>query len=392
LFEAQAADLSDYAAFRRIGSILANDLGQMRVRFQPRQYAVPAAYRDDNSFLWDHGESKGSPAESHELIVPNPSKRPASREDAAPDDARANAPSSEVELGRAAYPEWDHRLSLARADWCTVIEKRPTWQVRLTPGRAVSVPDALPLIPLASSRQLSRRRRRRRQWEGDDIDLNAAIEVMVDQRLDLSPDPRLFMRPGGEERATSILVLLDLSESTHDCVPGTMQSIVDIEKEAALLLARSVLRGNDRIAVHGFSSNTRAEVNYYRLLDFGGALDATAIGRIRGMSARHSTRMGAALRHATACLAGESGHRRSIVVVTDGAPSDVDVFEPGYLIADARAAVSEARQKGVQTYGIVLDPLADGYARTMFGWGRFQIVDDPRLLSRQLSRLHARLM
>ena len=64
LFEAQAKDLSDYAAFRAIGSILANDLGQMRVRFDPGQYTVPAPYRDDNSFLWDHGDPEGSRLDS----------------------------------------------------------------------------------------------------------------------------------------------------------------------------------------------------------------------------------------------------------------------------------------------------------------------------------------
>jgi hypothetical protein len=390
LFEAQATDLSDYAAFRAIGSMLANDLGQMRVRFDPGQYTVPAPYRDDNSFLWDHGDQEGSRLDSLDLDVPNPPLREASFDDGVPDDAGAQ-PLDEVELGRASYPEWDHRLSLSRADWCTVIEKRPAWRGRTPPGHVGPGAAALPLIHLAPSRKLSRKRRLRRQWEGDDIDLNAAIEVMVDQRLDLSPDPRLFMRPGSEERATSILVLLDLSESTHDCVGGTMQSIVDIEKEAALLLAQSVLRDGGRIAIHGFSSNTRAEVYYYRLLDFGAALDATTTGRILGAAARYSTRMGAALRHAAACMAGEPGDHRAIVVITDGAPSDVDVFEPGYLIADARAAVGEARRSGVQTHGVVLHPAADGYARAMFGWRNFQIVDDPRLLPRHLSRLHARL-
>lgn len=66
LFEDQAGDLSDYAAFRRAASILANDLGQMRVRFHPQQYVVPTPYRDDNSFLWDYEPSSGPPPDSQE--------------------------------------------------------------------------------------------------------------------------------------------------------------------------------------------------------------------------------------------------------------------------------------------------------------------------------------
>ena len=117
------------------------------------------------------------------------------------------------------------------------------------------------MTPLKRSRRLSRRQRLRRQWEGDDIDLNAAIEAVIDQRLKLSPDLRLFLRAGYEERTSSILILFDLSESTNDCPGGGLHSILDVEKRAALLLANAVMQSGDRIAVHGFSSNTRAEVN-----------------------------------------------------------------------------------------------------------------------------------
>jgi len=387
LFEQQAGDLSDYAAFRRLASILANDLGQMRVRFHP-QDVVSAPYRDDNSFLWDHGEPK-TPQPEQDLHVQGRAfefqPRRATESNEAPE-----GPQPEVEVGRASYPEWDHRMSRARPDWCTVIEKLPAWQGR--PAGAAPAPSSLQtLAALTRSRRLSRVRRLRRQWEGDDIDLNAAIEVMVDQRMDLSPDPRLFMRPGREERVSSLLVLLDLSESTNDCLAGSMQSILDIEKKAALLLAQSALHGQDRVAIHGFSSNTRAEVNYYRLLDAATPLDARAVGRVRSVSGRYSTRMGAALRHATAHMAHEPGDHRSILLVTDGAPSDVDVFEADYLIEDARVAVLDARRLGIQAYCVVLDPKADAYAHRIFGWRNYRIVDDPRLLPVHLSELYARL-
>lgn len=391
LFEEQADDLSNYAAFRGVGSILANDLGQMRVRFHPQQYVVPTPYRDDNSFLWDYGESKAPPLESQELQVRGRRLEYQPDEMAAQTDPADGQPQTEIELGRTAYPEWDHRLSLSRADWCTVIDKVPAWHGRTTSAKSKSGDAPLPLVALTRTRQLSRTRRLRRQWEGDDIDLNAAIEVMVDQRMDLSPDPRLFMRPGSEERVSSILVLLDLSESTNDCIGGTLQSILDIEKKAALLLAQAVLNSHDRIAIHGFSSNTRAQVNYYRLLDFAAPLDERTVSMVRGVPGSYSTRMGAALRHATANMAHEPGNHHSILVVTDGAPSDVDVFDANYLIEDARAAVLEARQSAVQAYGVVLDPKADTYARRIFGWRNYRIVDDPQLLPVHLSNLYTHL-
>lgn len=385
LFEAQAANLMDYAAFRRLASILANDLGQMRVPFRAQRYVVPEAYRDDNSFLWDFNEPNAPAPEPLDLQVKAPQRPDA----AAPNEPVSQSMAAEIELGRQTYPEWDAQLALMRTDWCTVIEKRPAWQGQ----RVVAARDAsiLPLAPLIRSRRLSRRQRLRRQWEGDDIDLNAAIEAMLDQRLELSPDLRLFTRAGREEQASSILVLLDLSESTNDCPGTSMESILDIEKKAALLLVQSVMLSGDRIAVHGFSSNTRAEVNYYRLLEFGAPLDAAAAAMIRSVPGRYSTRMGAALRHAVACLANEPFDHRAIVLVTDGAPSDIDVFKAGYLIEDARAAVHEGRRSGVQTFCMALDPQADPYVRRIFGWNNYRIVDEPERLPAQLATLYNRL-
>lgn len=385
LFEEQAANLTNYPAFRRLASILANDLGQMRVPFRAQRYVVPEAYRDDNSFLWNFNESNAPTPTPVDLQVKAPQRPDA----VTVDDALIQPMSVEIELGRQTYPEWDAQLSLMRTDWCTVIEKRPAWQG----PRAMAKRDApaLPLVPLTRSRRLSRRQRLHRQWEGDDIDLNAAIEAVLDQRLQLSPDLRLFTRAGREEQASSILVLLDLSESTNDCPGASMESILDIEKKAALLLVQSVTLGGDRIAVHGFSSNTRAEVNYYRLLEFGAPLDAAAVAMIRSVPGRYSTRMGAALRHAVTCLANEPFDHRAIVLVTDGAPSDIDVFKTGYLIEDARAAVQEGRRAGVQTFCVALDPQADPYVRRIFGWNNYRIVDEPSRLPAQLSTLYNRL-
>lgn len=385
LFEAQASDLTDYPAFRRLASILANDLGQMRVPFRAQRYVVPEAYRDDNSYLWDFNEPNAPTPEPLDLQV-EPPQRPDVTD---PDDSSSQSMSSEIELGRQAYPEWDTQLSLLRADWCTVIEKRPTSQGRRTIVNRDA--PALPLVALTRSQTLSRRQRLRRQWEGDDIDLNAAIEALLDQRLNLYPDLRLFTRAGREELGSSILVLLDLSESTNDRPGDSMESILDIEKKAALLLVQSVIPSGDRIAVHGFSSNTRAEVNYYRLLEFGAPLDAAAARMIQSVPGRFSTRMGAALRHAVDCLAKEPFDHRAIVLVTDGAPSDVDVFKADYLIEDARAAVHEGRRLGVQTFCVALDPQADPYVRRIFGWNNYRIVDEPNRLPAQLSTLYNRL-
>lgn len=391
-----AAGLEDHDAFRTIASILANDLGQMRVRFDPQHYEVPAPYRDDNSYLWDFGETETPPDEAIALQRSGARPPPSAEGDAAnPGDGPLPEGAAELELGRYSYPEWDRKLERLRPDWCTVIEKLPAWQgllpVREQPAAASNTTEHPTPLALLRARQLDRTHRLRRQWEGDDVDLNAAIEVLVDRRLRLRPDPRLFMRPGKAPRPSSVLVLLDLSESANAPGHGGARSLLDIEKQAALLLAGSNARGADRFAIHGFSSNTRAEIYYYRLLDFGRPLEAPSRAMIGAVRGRYSTRIGAALRHAASHLRAEPSGRRAILLVTDGAPSDIDVHDPRYLIEDARMAVAEAREAGVRTACIAVDGAADAYVRRIFGWRNYCIADDARSLPARLARMSARL-
>jgi len=383
LFAATRHDhgLADHAAFRRLASILANDLGQMRVRLDPQQCVVPAAYRDDHSYLWLYGATADHATEALQTPAPPP-PADASPADALPADGDARPDDGICHL----YPEWDYRLERERADWCTVREVVPP-----VATRPASPLAAEPAPPWRSRRRLNRNQRLRRQWEGEELDLDAAIDVQVERRLALAPDGRLFVRPGSEAPRCSVLVLLDLSASTGDVAAGSTQPLLAIEQQAALLLARAAQAGQDRLAIHGFTSNTRAAVQYLRLLDFGTPLDAARTQRLLGTRAAGSTRMGAALRHATRCLLAEPVGPRAIVLLTDGAPSDVDVFDARYLTEDARAAVLAARRLGVQCHGLVVDAGGDAYVRRIFGWRSYRVVARAAQLPHALQAIHEQL-
>jgi nitric oxide reductase activation protein len=143
--------------------------------------------------------------------------------------------------------------------------------------------------------------------------------------------------------------------------------------------------------MHGFNSNTRAEVSYYRLLEWGEPLDDAARDRLASVPGRHSTRLGAALRQATSHLVAQPGRHRGLLVVTDGAPSDVDVFDPDYLVEDARMAVQQANRAGIRTFCLAVDPAADRYVRQIFGWRDHGIAADASHLPVQLQRAFVRL-
>ena len=362
--------LEDATAFRRLAGVLANDLGQMRVRFEPRQHAVAAPYRDDHSYLWQHAADESASLRDLQISV---SELPPQQGQSAPEP-----------LGALPhfYPEWDYRSGVLRRDWCTLYELQAP----------VGPPTPLEeqRLRLPAPRQHTSGRRLRRQWEGETLDLDAAIEAVVDQRLGRAPTGRVFQRPGPQPAPLSLLLLLDCSLSTAE--PGRDgRSLLQMEQEAALLLARAVQAAGGRIAVHAFCSDTRAQLRYHRLLDFGAPLDTTTVARLRALDAAWSTRLGGALRHATALLARETAAQRALLVLTDGAPSDVDVHDARYLVEDAHAAVSDATRQGLTVHALAVgDPALDD-AQRIFGRRRCRVARTAAELPRQLGAFHARL-
>jgi nitric oxide reductase NorD protein len=400
LFEEQAFQLENYKAFREISSILANDLGQMRLGFNARLYAVSPAYCDDNSYLWDAASDASPPPETEvqlqgARLEKADDQQGQDRPQDAPRDgegAMAVALQTSGET-RYCYNEWDYRISADREDWCTVVE-RPGAVLAAASGRSDplgTMVQGAAAPRLARRSQLSRRHRLRRQWEGEEIDLNAAIDVFIDRRNGMASDSRVFLKPGRQERSMSILVLMDLSESSNDRIPGRFDSILDMEKKASLMLANAVAQTSNRLAIHGFSSNTRQEVHYYRFVEFGEALDAQRVRTLNNASAAFSTRMGAALRHASSLLGAEENERKLVILVTDGAPSDIDVFDPEYLIQDARVSVGEAGKGGVDCFCLTLDAHAEAYVQRIFGMKNYRIVDDPLSLPSQLSLVFSQI-
>ena len=119
LFAAEMDHLEDMSLSRRIGGLLGNDLGQMRVQFNARTYVVEPVYRDDGLGLWDFGDQAQPQEDVVELTVE--AARIERRDDADnPDRRRDEAEPSPNAVGRArerepdergpviaTYPEWD---------------------------------------------------------------------------------------------------------------------------------------------------------------------------------------------------------------------------------------------------------------------------------------------
>ncbi|HEX9179849.1 MAG TPA: nitric oxide reductase activation protein NorD, partial [Burkholderiales bacterium] len=223
------------------------------------------------------------------------------------------------------------------------------------------------------------------------VDLNAAIRSVIDMRMGLQPDPRIMMRSVRRTRDISVLVLLDLSQSTNDKVHGQDFTVLDLTRSATVLLADAINRIGDPFAIHGFASDGRHDVQYFRFKDFDQPWNEVAKARLAGMSGQLSTRMGAAIRHAGHDLNRRKSSKRLLLVVTDGEPADVDVRDPQYLRHDTRKAVEEVGRSGITTFCMSLDPRADQYVSRIFGARNYAIVDHVERLPEKLPALYVGL-
>ncbi|MFC2967068.1 nitric oxide reductase activation protein NorD [Acidimangrovimonas pyrenivorans] len=291
------------------------------------------------------------------------------------------------------YPEWDYQLQLYRPDWATVYERRArrgdpaTVETILAEHKPVAhrIRKIIDMLSPAGVQRL------RNMEDGDEIDLNAAVDAMVAIRMGAQPNPRITMRNVIKSRDLAVTVLLDLSESTNDPVADSDKTVLDLTREAAALVATAISGIGDPYAIHGFASDGRHDVHYTRFKDFGQRFDDDAKARLDGMKGGLSTRMGAALRHAGAQLLRQPERRKLILLVTDGAPADIDERDPQHLRHDTRKAVDDLRAKGILTYCLTLDPEADAYVKRIFGANNYTIVEHVSRLPEKLPELFASL-
>jgi nitric oxide reductase NorD protein len=374
------------APLRDIASRLGNDIGQMRLQFNHRDYVVEPAYRDDNSHLWQHPDDTPPTLLSvaDELLLPPQHDTEQERDVDAGDGpsaprARA-APAGErcadTPLARLQYREWDRLVGDYRSAWCTVLEGRPARADPTTLQAALAQQGALlqRLDKVLRAGRMLERIKLRAQWRGDELDVDAAVRSAIERRSRHPPGEKVHQRLDRREREVATLVLLDSSTSTADPV-ASGGSVLDLARVAALLTTLTLERAGDVCAIDAFCSNGRHEVRYELALNFGDALGADAIARLAGLQSRLSTRMGAALRHATTRLTAQAQRRKQLLLITDGEPHDVDIHDRHYLIEDARRAVLEAGRNGIAVFCVTLDPAADTYVRSIFGASRYRVLD-----------------
>src|SRR5262249_24511084 len=189
--------------------------------------------------------------------------------------------------------------------------------------------------------------------DGEDVDLNAALEAFADLRMHIPPDDKMYWRRHKVQRDVAVVFLLDMSASTvesldadlplvddQDAPPApatygvwlrrrrdllrrpTARRIIDVEKESTALLIQALEMLGDTYGIYGFSGYGRDNVEFYVIKDIGERFGEHIKRRIDKIRPLHATRMGAAIRHAITKLAPHTATTKLLFLFSDGPPQD----------------------------------------------------------------------
>jgi nitric oxide reductase NorD protein len=324
-----------------------------------------------------------------------------------------------------AYDEWDYVLNDYRRNWCRLreillpgdegdfFENTLTRYSEILPG----VRRNFQRIRPASYRMV------RGLEDGEDIDIDRTIEARVARLMGETPDGRFYKARKKEARDVATLFLLDMSASTDEPVhreprkhtaddddtddwmkawqrrPQTAnrpRRIIDVNKEALVIMAQALEEIGDSYAIMGFSGHGRDNVEFYVIKEFDQELTDEVKARVGAVEPKRSTRMGAAIRHVREKFKDVASRAKHMILLSDGFPQDFDYGHDrrsnAYGIQDTMVALKELELAGVLPFCITVDKTGHDYLRQMCQSSRYLVIEDISSLPRQLPKIYEQVV
>jgi nitric oxide reductase NorD protein len=331
-------------------------------------------------------------------------------DDSEPDDLQGaeswthnEMPEQPLEQGDLAfsYDEWDRELNDYRVGWSRVIEKKVRQGdrnfVELARSRYRGVISSIRhQFQLMKPENLTKINR---EIDGEDYDLNALIDYVIDKRADGRQSENIYTKRLRKQRDVAVSLLLDQSSSTARTItrnplqpythPG--RRIIEIEKEGLVLMSEALEAVGDVYSINGFTSEGRRNVKFYVVKDFSEKYSEEIERRIGGITFQNNTRMGAAIRHAAAKLVRQESRTKLLIILTDGRPYDHDYGDARYAREDVREALTEAKMQGITPFCITIDRESEAELRDLYGDVGYTIIDDVLSLPERMPNIYRRL-
>ena len=325
------------------------------------------------------------------------------------------------------YDEWDFRAADYKPRWCTVRERvldegTDEFYEKTLREHAALISETQRQFELLKPETF---RKLKRLEDGEDVDLDAALDFLVQKRAGHGDVQKIYWRRNKVERDVAVAFLLDMSASTDEEIekrrprpgsndptdprryqqwmnqnrgPGLLEPpkrIIDLERESLVLLTRALEVIHDTYGIYGFSGYGRDNVEYFVIKDFEETFDDTIRRRIDRVMPIRSTRMGPAIRHTTAKLMESDAKAKILFLVSDGRPQDHgygrDRTEKEYAIHDTHKALVETKHKGIVPFALTVDKEGHDYLGQMCGDMAYEVLGDIELLPSRLPTLYRRL-
>lgn len=309
-----------------------------------------------------------------------------------PPAARILVPDERPSETAQVYPEWNFRsrsylVPGATVHLCPAESGSQDWVVRTLESHRLLIKA----VRRPFERLRAQRLRLRRQLDGDDIDLDAYIDALAQAHAGQGMSQAVYQLQRSSRRDLAVLLLVDISGSTDNWL-SSQRRIIDVEREALLLVCQALQDLGEPYAAQAFSGVGPQSVQLRSLKDFAERYDDAVARRIAALEPEFYTRTGAAIRHASACLRSQPAQHRLLLLLSDGKPNDVDKYAGRYGMEDTRQALNEARLCGIQPFCLTIDRQAADYLPVLFGPRRYALLPEPERLPGVLLEWIGRLL
>jgi len=288
-----------------------------------------------------------------------------------PDAPESSPPQHGGAQGTCHYDEWDYHAGDYRAQWCALHDLLPDEAETLG---AVSAPRVAQVRRAFEWMAQEEWTRQKRQLEGDELDLDAWVEGIVDRRAGQPFPEKLYTKKLRNARSLCAAVVLDQSDSTARLTPNN-QTVIKVEQEALRYLCEALEAVRDEYAVFSYSGEGPERVNSFLLKGFDEPYGTRVQRRLHALKPLSQNRDGCMLRHVARQLRLRDARTRLLLHITDGKPWDHG-YTQRYALEDTKKAIREARTLGVKVFGVVCDPHASAaQVKNTYGKGRVVILN-----------------
>jgi len=311
-----------------------------------------------------------------------------------PPDARTRAKGKGVPeaANSFTYPEWDYRKTAYKDPGARVLlipaaQGSQAWVNKTLETHHVLLESIRRRFEILQSRRVLHRK----QLDGDEIDIDAYITSRADFRAGNHFADALYQTRRTSDRSLAVTLLIDISGST-DAWISENRRVIEVEREALLLVCKALESVGEPYSVLAFSGDGVNAVKIQQIKSFTERFNNEVALRISALEPERYTRVGAALRHATAQLMQTTAAHKLLLLLSDGKPHDNDIYEGRYGVEDTRQAVTEAKLQGIYPFCLTIDRQAAAYLPGIFGRHQYALLPKPELLPKILLEWMKRLL